>query len=104
MAAQLSLLREIERLPRLNPTVPPGHKPRLQRACLRLLHALRVAGRISNREALDVAGVRYSARFHELQEYLRREHGLGPDVRPITCDVDPHSGTAWYTLAPECRP
>lgn len=97
MLQQLSLLSEIERLPRLNPTAPRERKARLQAACLRILRVLQL-GPATNRDLLEVAGVRYGARLGELRAYLRREHGLGPDVDPIRCDEDKASGLAWYSL------
>jgi hypothetical protein len=63
-------------------------RPRLQRACFRILDRLQL-GPATNLELLQVGGLRYSARIHELK-------GAGHKVRII--EDDAATGRVVYEL------
>ena len=84
-------------LPRVNPTVAPEAKPRLQRKAVAILRRLG-EGPVDNLELPRIGGSRYGARIGEIRAFLRWEHGAGPDWDPIKVQENKATGYAIYAL------
>lgn len=89
-------------LPKVNPTVVPVARKRLQRKAVAILERLK-AGEATNAELAQIGGFRFGARLGEIREHLRWRYGIGKAWDPIHCKEDKATGLAVYRLVEAYR-
>lgn len=89
-------------LPKVNSTVAPVARQRLQRKAVAILERLYV-GEATNTELAQIGGFRFGARLGEIREHLRWLHGIGRAWDPIVCVENKATGEARYRLVEALR-